>query len=208
MMRNGPTADPSSLIPNDDGAEVPSDGDAPDASAPDSVSPDSAAPGTSTGNGAKSGAKQTAPRAAAPVAAAPAPAAPAPEPVATRCPDSQGEDPTMWAACRAGYVAPSITFGGIVSCSAIDRAAGTWAVTVRWNVSGGNYRGQIDGMPNGTRSFTATGVPVEALSGAGVEPPGETVEMSMSSMNGLPGPWIDRVTSSPAGFVPMSSGCS
>ena len=205
IMRNAPTADPSSLIPVEDGVEVP-----PDASGPDSASPDTTAPGTNAGNGAKSGTKQSAPRAAAPVVAAPAPVVPVPvpEPVATRCPDSQGEDPTMWAACRAGYSPPSITFGGIVSCSAIDRAAGTWAVTIRWNVSGGNYRGEIDTMPNGTNSFTITGVPVGALDEVGVEPPGWTVEMSMYSMNGLGGPLIDRVTSSPAGFVPMSSGCS
>lgn len=184
-------------------------------SAPKSAAPAPATP-RSSGNTAPSAPRaptQSAPRAAASAPApkpAPAPA-PAPKPApATTCPYSQGENPAMWSACRAGYVAPTISFAGIVSCSAIDRAAGTWAVTIKWRASGGNYRGSFTGLTNnaaGTSSLTIHGVPVDALSGSGVVAPGTTARMSMSSMNGLSGPQIDVVTGS-AGFVPMSSGCS
>lgn len=171
----------------DDGTPV--DGAAPGTAAPEDGGSDGSSDGGSAGSSSSGGGLS-------------AGAAPAPEPAAGpgRCPDSEGENPAMWAACRAGYVAPSITFGGVVSCTPIDRAAGIWAISVQWNVSGGHYIGSLQGLSNnatGFDSFTMYDAKPDSMGGP-VMMPGATVEMEMESMNGLPGPRIDLVVSSPA----------
>lgn len=200
-----PSAAPGSTTPgtSDSSPSTGSSGGSKKSASGGSSSTGSTSGGSSSGGSASNGSTS-----GGGSSAAPAPAPPAPAPAPTSCPGSRGENPALWDACRAGYVAPTISFGGLVSCTAVDRAAGTWAVTYRLTASGGNYRGSWSGMTNngnGTDTVNIYGLPAGAL-GSPV-PMSASGGMMMSAMNGLQG-WIDEVDYSDVVMVTLSSVCS
>lgn len=123
----------------------------------------------------------------------PKPAAPS-SPPAKACPMTRSENPTLWDACRAGYIAPTIQSAGLISCEAVDRDKGIWKVVRKYVMVGGNYRSaEWAGLGNnkaGTSVLTIRGVPASALDLRMPIPFNATIYVG--SMNGLPG-YIDTV---------------
>jgi hypothetical protein len=107
---------------------------------------------------------------------------------------TRSENPTLWDACRAGYIAPTIEFVGLVSCEAVDRDKGNWRVVRKYKMVGGNYRsadwaGMSDNA-RGTAALLIRGVPVSALTARIWI--AHNASIYVHSMNGLPGD-IDTV---------------
>ncbi len=146
---------------------------------------------------------------AAPVVVPVAPVAPAAPAPATSCPTTQAQDPTTWAACRAGYVAPRIVWGGLVSCTTVNAAAGIWDVKWKWVAVGGNYRGGFVGLADNAAGIDETQIQGISQADLGYSFPlnASPALMFMSSMNGLPGPWIDKVTGPSGPSVVLSTVC-
>jgi hypothetical protein len=117
------------------------------------------------------------------------------------------DEPKVWASCTQGYIAPAIEFAGVVSCRAVDRQAGNWAVTIRLALAGGNYRAAQWSGPNqdGTMTITITGTPESIL--------GEEVGLQLNidvfikSMDGYPGN-IDKLFRSWRQPITPASYCS
>lgn len=129
---------------------------------------------------------------------------PAPEPAPIQqnyCPGSRGENPTLWDSCRAGYVAPTIQFGGVTSCYPIDKNAGIWSITWTWQAVGGNWNGVWNGGQTFTSNYYTS--PGEAHSGPILI--GESISMTIYDMNGW-GYKIDEVYGS-FGGVQMNTVC-
>lgn len=107
---------------------------------------------------------------------------------------TRSDNPTLWDACRAGYIAPTIQSAGLISCEAVDREKGIWKVVRKYVMVGGNYRSaEWAGLGNnkaGTSVLTIRGVPASALDLRMPIPFNATIYVG--SMNGLPG-YIDTV---------------
>lgn len=124
-----------------------------------------------------------------------------PKPAPTSCPLTRAEDPALWDACRAGYVAPKIEFAGLVSCTPANDAKTNWNLTYSFRLSGGNYKGADWDDNNGTTTILLKGYPIDG--------PGDThsliasAEVAILPMNGLKGVidilTFDRVISVPTG---------
>lgn len=122
------------------------------------------------------------------------------------CPETRGENPALWDSCRAGYVAPTVQWGGVLSCTPIDKSAGTWSVTYKWNAVGGNWRGYWEGTgaSDGVNTVIVTVNPGEAS-----EEPillGRYANIVVQDMNGW-GWIIDRVYSNSSPYIPMNTVC-
>jgi hypothetical protein len=126
------------------------------------------------------------------------------------CPDTRSENPTLWDACRAGYIAPTIKFEGLVACKAVDRANGVWAVTEKFSIVGGVYRKATwSGLSNntaGTTVWTIHSVPVSDLNQPTIIT-GTEADLQIWSMNGVFG-IIDTIHFSADPTVTLSSVCS
>lgn len=109
------------------------------------------------------------------------------------------------AACTAGYVAPSIQWGGIIACSPIDKSQGTWSVTYKWNAVGGNWNGYWNGGGNnGTVTTTLQVNPGEA--GSYPILMGNYASIMITDMLGQ-GAKIDEVFSSSSPGTQMNTVC-
>jgi hypothetical protein len=125
-----------------------------------------------------------------------------------RCPKTRSANPSLWDACHAGYVAPTIQMI-VVACSAIDRNAGDWKVTVKFSLVGGNYkRFQWSGLSNNTKGLdivTVKGLPVSALTN--VLPVSSVATALIKPMNGIYG-FIDSIYYSDSVDVALANFCS
>lgn len=121
---------------------------------------------SSQSSGSSSGGSST--PAPAPEQSAPIPA-PAPAPVSNWCPQSRGENPAVYDACRAGFSMPSgAEYTGVVSCSPANGERTAWNVTIGVRLVGGSYgatswHGFSGGGNSGTTSFTIHGIPEDQL---------------------------------------------
>lgn len=121
------------------------------------------------------------------------------------CFQSQAENPTMYAACRAGYVPPQIVWRGITACTPIDKSQGTWSITYRWEAVGGNWKGYWNGAGNaGTVTTTFQGNPGEAGSYPILQ--GNYASIMITDMRGT-GVKIDEVFSSSSPGTQMNTVC-
>lgn len=118
---------------------------------------------------------------------------PAPAPSEQYCPDTRAQNPSLWDACRAGYVRPSIQYVGVTSCKIVNRAAGEYLIRIAWKLVGGNYAGHYwDATTDQDGGYT--------VHTHGSQPDwsvtmGTSVGVYFESMNGMPGPWIDKIYS-------------
>jgi hypothetical protein len=139
----------------------------------------------------------------------PKPAATTSQPKAKECPDARAENPTLWDACRAGYIAPTIESAGLISCEAVDRDKGIWRVVRKYVMAGGNYRSaDWAGLSNnaaGTSVLTIKGVPASALHLRMSIP--FNASIYVHSMNGLTGD-IDTVERQWDEDIALSGVCS
>jgi hypothetical protein len=136
-------------------------------------------------------------------------AVPSSPPAAKACPMTHSENPTLWDACRAGYIAPTIEFVGLVSCEAVDRDKGNWRVVRKYKMVGGNYRSAdwagLSDNSRGTATLLIRGMPASALTNA--IPISLDASIYVHSMNGLPGD-IDTVERSWDEDIVLAGVCS
>lgn len=113
----------------------------------------------------------------------------------TACPATRGEDPATWDACRAGYIAPTIAFDSIVSCKPYDSTGTIWVVVQKFKVVGGNYRtvswSGLNNNASGTNTVYLRGIHADQMTSE--LPMSVSADLSVGSMNGLPGN-IDYIT--------------
>lgn len=117
------------------------------------------------------------------------------------CPQSRAENPVLYDSCRAGYVPPTIQFGGVTSCYPIDKNAGIWSITWTWRAVGGNWNGVWNGGQTFTSNYYTS--PGEAHSGPILI--GESISITILDMNGW-GYKIDEVHGT-FGGVQMNTVC-
>lgn len=117
------------------------------------------------------------------------------------CPQSRAENPALYDSCRAGYVPPTIQFGGVTSCYPIDKNAGTWSVSWTWVAVGGNWNGVWNGGP----AQTSTLVTAPGEADPGLILAGRSASITILDMNGW-GYKIDEVHGT-FGGVQMNTVC-
>lgn len=95
---------------------------------------------------------------------------------------------------------------GALSCTINNRAAGDYTIVLGFRIVGGNYRNYWVGGGVTDSNLTYTNHVVGYQPDSPVSPD-QFAEISVGSMNGLPGPAIDYVTSEPSGMTTVAEAC-
>lgn len=122
------------------------------------------------------------------------------------------DKPAIWAACTKGYIAPRIEFVGLLSCTAVDRAAGTWSVVRGYRLVGGNYTGVDWGAKVNANGIATVPLRIEGIPENGLNYPlpiSSNVTAYIKSMNGYLGhiDVIDLSNTSGEETVTLSTVC-
>lgn len=106
-----------------------------------------------------------------------------PKPTFKYCPDTREENPTVWDACRAGFVEPTIVAEKLVKCVAADDTGKNWYISIKYGLQGGNYRSYFWDGNNATHTYLIKGLRKEELPNAGPVTVGGYVLVQYGSMS-------------------------